>query len=151
MRRRQTGPEQWLIVNGPVDRRDWDVFRRLPYGSGIVLIHRPSAQLERHLRWMATQRGFTLAREARGKTIRVHNAKELTRALVRRPLLVLLSPIFETSSHPDWRPLPRMRAASLARLCNRTAIALGGMNAERYKRLESLGFTGWAGISAFKT
>lgn len=151
MRRRQTRPEQWLIVNRVLDRRDWDMLRQLRHGSGILLLHRPTAQQERRLRWIARHHGHTLAVEARGRTVRVHNARELTRALIRRPRLVLLSPMFETSSHPGWRPLPRMRAAALARLCGRSAAALGGMNADRYARLARLGFTGWAGISAFRT
>jgi thiamine-phosphate pyrophosphorylase len=65
--------------------------------------------------------------------------------------LVLLSPIYSTLSHPDWRPIPRMRAAALARLGGGKLIALGGMNRKRYATMERLGFIGWAGISAFKT
>jgi hypothetical protein len=44
-----------------------------------------------------------------------------------------------------------MRAAAFARLAKRRAIALGGMDAQRYARLAQLGFIGWAGISAFRT
>jgi thiamine monophosphate synthase len=44
-----------------------------------------------------------------------------------------------------------MRAATLARLANRQAIALGGMNRQRYANVAALGFIGWAGISAFRT
>jgi thiamine-phosphate pyrophosphorylase len=109
------------------------------------------AQQDRRLRSFAKHQGHILAVEARGRAARVHNARELTRALVRRPRLVLLSPLHETSSHPGWQPLSRMRAASLARLCGRNALALGGMTAKRYARLAHLGFTGWAGISAFRT
>lgn len=151
MSRHQTRPEQWFVVNRPLERRDWETLRRLPRGSGVLLVHRPRGQQERRLRQIARHAAHTLAVEGPGASVRVHRAQELTRALVRRPRWVLLSPIFETSTHPGWRPLPRMRAATLARLCNRTAIALGGMNARRYKRLKPLGFEGWAGISAFRT
>ena len=41
-------------------------------------------------------------------------------------------------------------AATLARLTGRNAVALGGMNAPRYAKIASLGFIGWAGISAFR-
>jgi thiamine-phosphate pyrophosphorylase len=65
--------------------------------------------------------------------------------------MILLSPIYETRSHTDWKPLPRMQASALARLADRRLIALGGMNARRYARVAPLGFIGWAGISAFRT
>jgi thiamine-phosphate pyrophosphorylase len=77
--------------------------------------------------------------------------RELRRAMVRRAPIILLSPIFPTRSHPDWQPMPRMRAATLARLVDRRAIALGGMDARRYAKIARLGFIGWAGISAFRT
>jgi thiamine-phosphate pyrophosphorylase len=70
--------------------------------------------------------------------------------LARTPM-ILLSPIFPTGSHPDWKPIARMRAATLARLGRRKLVALGGMNARRFARVKALGFRGWAGISAFKT
>jgi hypothetical protein len=44
-----------------------------------------------------------------------------------------------------------MRAAALARLAGRNAIALGGMSRRRYAKIAALGFTGWAGIDAFRT
>lgn len=65
--------------------------------------------------------------------------------------MVLLSPLFPTDSHPDWKPLKRMRAAAFARLARRKLIALGGMDARRFARIRHLGFKGWAGISAFRT
>jgi len=74
---------------------------------------------------------------------------ELRRALLARTAMILVSPIHRTSSHPDWRPLPRQRAAALARLAKRKAIALGGMNQKRYSKIAPLGFIGWAGIGAW--
>jgi thiamine-phosphate pyrophosphorylase len=44
-----------------------------------------------------------------------------------------------------------MRAAALARLGGRNLLALGGMNARRFRRIERLGFYGWAAIDAFRT
>jgi thiamine-phosphate pyrophosphorylase len=44
-----------------------------------------------------------------------------------------------------------MRAAALARLAGRKLVALGGMDERRFRRVERLGFVGWAGISAFRT
>jgi thiamine-phosphate pyrophosphorylase len=100
---------------------------------------------------VARSHGLRLAMEAQGDAARVHNLHELRSALLRQVPLILLSPIFPTRSHPDWQPIPRMRAAALARLANRRLLALGGMNAKRYARIAPLGFTGWAGISAFRT
>jgi thiamine monophosphate synthase len=110
-----------------------------------------SAAQVRRLRRIAVARDYRLVMEADGEAVRVHNVQELTRALLRRPEMVLLSPIYETPTHPLWQALPRMRAATLARLCKRNAVALGGMSATRFERLERLGFRGWAGISAFRT
>jgi thiamine-phosphate pyrophosphorylase len=70
--------------------------------------------------------------------------------MFRRTPMILLSPLFPTRSHPDWEPLPRMRAAALARLGRRNLFALGGMDARKFARIERLGFRGWAGISAFR-
>jgi thiamine-phosphate pyrophosphorylase len=94
---------------------------------------------------------LAVAIEERGDAARVHSLRELRTALLRGVPLILLSPIFPTRSHPDWRPIPRMRAAALARLADRRLLALGGMNASRYATIARLGFIGWAGISAFRT
>jgi thiamine-phosphate pyrophosphorylase len=76
---------------------------------------------------------------------------ELRRALSAGTPLILLSPLYPTASHPDWKPLPRMRAAALARLGGRRLFAVGGMDARKFERVKKLGFQGWAGISAFRT
>jgi thiamine-phosphate pyrophosphorylase len=149
MTRRQTEPEQWLIVNQRPDRDTWSALARLPRGSGVLLLHALDPGEDRRLRHLARPRKLKLVTER--SAARVHNIRELRNALLRRAPLVLISPIYATSSHPDWQPLPRMRAATLARLAGRKAIALGGMNAQRYAKIAPLGFIGWAGISAFKT
>jgi thiamine-phosphate pyrophosphorylase len=146
MRRRQTVPRQWLIVTP--DKRDElvETARRLPRGSGVLLLcPLPPAQM-RSLR----RRGLAIAREGR-EAARVHDRRELRQALLRRTPLILLSPFYPTNSHPGQLPLPRMRAAALARLGGRRLIALGGLDARRYAKIAALGFTGWAGISAFRT
>lgn len=151
MSRRQSIPRQWLIVNGTLDRQVWTGLRHLPRGTGVLLLGRFEARDLRRLRHLASHRGLTVEREGPRAAARVHNARELSMALSRRTRIVLLSPVFETSSHPDWRPLPRMRAAALARLGKRAVVALGGMDAQRYAKMAPLGFIGWAGISAFRT
>ena len=150
MRRGQRVPRQWLIVT-----RDHggllDAARRLGGGSGVLLLAPVSAARMRKLRLVAAQRGLAIVQENRGKAARVHNVRELRVALLRRTPLILLSPIHNTPSHPDWPPIPRMRAAALGRLGGRRLIALGGMDARKFAQIERLGFQGWAGISAFRT
>jgi thiamine-phosphate pyrophosphorylase len=114
----------------------------------LVLIDLGTAD-RRRLLLIARRRELTIAQDGRGD--RVHNLHELTRAMLKRSQLILLSPIYTTRSHPNWRPLPRMRAAALAQLGGRKLIALGGMHSRRYARVRPLGFQGWAGISAFRT
>lgn len=151
MTRRQSLPEQWLIVDQGLNAAAWTTIRRLPHGSGILVIGAIAAKDGRRLRVMARRRQLTIVLEDRRSAARVHNQRELTRALLRRAPLILLSPVHPTKSHPGWEPMPRMRAAALACLAQRHAFALGGMNARRYANVAQLGFIGWAGISAFRT
>lgn len=151
MQRRQTLPCQWLIIDRRMTAETGRSIRRLQRGSGILVIGDLPRAERRRLRTLMTPRGLTIADEVTGAAVRVHNVRELRKALLRRTPLVLLSPIYPSQSHPDWRPLPRMRAATLARLAKRKLFALGGMNHERYARIAPLGFIGWAGISAFRT
>ncbi|HEY7007232.1 MAG TPA: thiamine phosphate synthase [Sphingomicrobium sp.] len=148
MRHRQTVPLQWLILQ---DREGIARLGELPRGSGILLLTELSGRDVRWLRHFARQRDLSIVREERGGAERVHGMRELRRALQTRTPLILLSPIYPTSSHPDWKRIPRMRAAALARLGGRRLLALGGMNARRFARIKGLGFQGWAGISAFRT
>lgn len=151
MKGRQTLPREWLIVDAQPNEKLWRSIRRLPLGSGIFVVGDLSASERRRLRLLAATRDFTIAEEARGDAVRVHNLRELRRALIRRTPLILLSPIYPTDSHPDWEPLARTRAAALARLAGRNLVALGGMDARRYAKVARFGFSGWAGISAFRT
>jgi len=148
MRRRQTVPHQWLIITDD-DAIAW--VRRLARGSGVLLVTQLAPREMRRLRHLARLRNLTVVSEERSAAARVHNLPELRRALLDRTLLILLSPIHPTASHPTCNPIPRMRAAAIARLGMRRLLALGGMNAPRFARIKRLGFQGWAGISAFRT
>jgi thiamine-phosphate pyrophosphorylase len=149
MTRRQSLPEQWLIIDARPSDGLWAAIRRLPRGSGVLVLRKLSTEQQRRLRYLAGQRKLVIAAEGR-TAARVHNARELRLALLKRTPLILLSPIYPTRSHPDWKPLPRMRATALARLGKRKLFALGGMDARRFARVRQLGFRGWAGVSAFK-
>ena len=145
----QTIPRQWLIVAG---QTDWiAAVRRLPRDSGILIVRTLSPRELRPLRQMARQRGLMIVKEQPRSAARVHDVDELRHAMLRRTPMILLSPLYPTRSHPDWKALPRMRAAALARLGGRNLFALGGMDAPKFARIERLGFKGWAGISAFRT
>jgi thiamine-phosphate pyrophosphorylase len=145
MRRRQTNPRQWLIVRGADDREGIAAARRLPRGSGVLLLKRLPAREMRKLRL----RGSNVVQERRGSAARVHDVRELRRALMVRTPLIFLSPLYPTASHPEWRPIPRMRAAALARLADRGLVALGGMDERRFRRVRRWGFIAWAGIGAW--
>lgn len=149
MRRRQTMPEEWLIITGEVDRARIAAARRLGAGQGVLLVGPIRRNDEQRLRVIARQRGFIVLREQPRVAVRIHNLHELRSALLARTPLLLLSPLYPTRTHPDWRPIARMRAAAFARLAGRRLTALGGMDRKRYARLASLGFIGWAGISSW--
>ncbi|HEU4968330.1 thiamine phosphate synthase [Sphingomonas sp.] len=154
MKRRQTVPRQWLVADSRLGERLWRAIRKLPRGSGILFLYRdlPNGQRARliaQLRRLARARGLVLADEAAGAARRVHNSKEMLRAGMAGAAVVFLSPMFETRSHPEWKPIPRMRAAALVRLSNSPVIALGGMDERRFREIQKLGFSGWAGIDAY--
>jgi thiamine-phosphate pyrophosphorylase len=149
MRPSQTIPQQWLIVATQAD--SIAAARRLPMHSGILLLAPLPASQMRQLRHLARARGLLVVREEPRTAARVHDLRELKRAMLRRNPIIMLSPLFPTQSHPDWESLPRMRAAALARLGRRKLLALGGMDARKFARIRALGFQGWAGISAFRT
>jgi thiamine-phosphate pyrophosphorylase len=148
MNRRQSLPQQWLILDGSLGE---DALSRLPRGSGVLVLGSLGGARLRRLGRIARRGQLTVILEGRGSAARIHDQRELTRALLRRSPLILVSPIHPTASHPEWTPFPRMRAAALARLTGRRAVALGGMDAKRYAKIAQLGFIGWAGISAFRT
>jgi len=147
MRARQTAPQQWLIIRGADDDQGLATARRLRPGTGVLLLAAIPAHEVRKLRL----RGLKVVREHRLAAARVHDVRELRLALLARTPMVLLSPLYPTPSHPEWKPIPRLRAAALARLTGRRLVALGGMDARKFARIRRLGFRGWAGISAFRT
>jgi thiamine-phosphate pyrophosphorylase len=113
----------------------------LPKGERAALLSK--------LRRIARRRGLLIADEVAGASARVHDLAELRRASLRRTRMLFLSPMFATRSHPGWKPLPRMKAAAMISLAPMPVLALGGMNERRFRRVERLGFQGWAGIDAW--
>ncbi len=147
MQRRQTSlPRAWFVVDRAADRALLQTLARLPRGTGVLIV---GGEASPALRRMARARGLVMLAEGKRVAARVHNRGELRQALLRRTRLILLSPLYPTCSHPQWPPIPRMRAAAFARLGGRRLIALGGMDERRFGRVKRLGFVGWAGISAW--
>jgi thiamine-phosphate pyrophosphorylase len=157
MKRRQTRiPHRWLIADEGSEADLDGAVRALPGGSGVLVLFlerspRERQKVLRRLRRLAAAKDLVIADEAAGDAARVHNLQELRRALLSKVPLILLSPLFPTRSHPDWKPLSRMRAAAYARLAQRRLVALGGMNEHRFAQVKRLGFRAWAGIDAFRT
>ena len=77
----------------------------------------------------------------------VHNVREARLARQAGATVAFVSPVFTTRSHPGARGLGGRRSAALARTLPMVRIALGGMNARRFRTLH--GFDGWAAIDAW--
>ena len=54
--------------------------------------------------------------------------------------------VFPTRSHPGAPALGPARAAAIGRGLGVRLVALGGMDARRFRAVRGLGFAGWAGI-----
>jgi len=146
MRRRHL-PEAWLFADERLGERLWEVLNRLPRGSGVVITG--SRKDGEAIRRIARRRGLMIAEERRGEAVRVHDMRELRRALGRGASILFISSLHPTRSHPGRRPLPLMRAATLARLTRGRAYALGGMDQKRFAAVRPLAFRGWGGIDAW--
>lgn len=154
MKGRQTIPRQWLVADERIGEDLWHALRKLPAGSGVLFLYRDlpkgrRARVLARLRRLARVKKLLIVEEGSGGAARVHDLKELRNAQLAGASLLFLSPMFTTRSHPDWKPLPRMNASALARLATGPVIALGGMNGPRFRQVEELGFSGWAGIDAY--
>jgi thiamine-phosphate pyrophosphorylase len=174
MRSRHPLPDTWLMTDERLGDGLIDAIARLPAGAGIVFRHHSLAETERRAlfdRVRAVARRATLllllagpAGQARawgadgshgrgpGKGLRsapAHDLPEIRAAEASGAGLIFLSPVFSTRSHPQARPLGRLRFGLLARRTALPVIALGGMNAERVESLRPLGAYGWAGIDAW--
>jgi transcription antitermination factor NusG len=66
MNRRQTAPQQWLIIEAEPSDDVWCSVRRLPLGTGILLLADLPPSERRRLRSLTTARALTIAEEAGG-------------------------------------------------------------------------------------
>ncbi len=170
MRRRQPVPLLWLMTDERLSDDLWRTVRRLPRGAGVVFRHHATPVAERRalfarLLRVARARGLVLVRAGdvamrgemgthRGRgpglvTWPVHDLREAGVARRAGAELVFVSPVFATRSHPGAVGLGVVRAALLARRCVGARVALGGMDARRFRVVR--GFDGWAAIDAWST
>ena len=167
MHRRQPPPRLWLMTDERQGEGLWLALERLPRGGGVVFRHYGIAGDERRalftrLRSACRGRGLTLVvagaplpgadgvHNRRGSGLRtasVHNLRELKAAERAGAHLVFLSPVFATRSHPGRKTLGPRRFALLAHQAKVPVIALGGMDAQRFRSVG--GAYGWAGIDAW--
>ena len=172
--RQQSWPRIWLMTDERMGERLWEAVERLPEGAGIVFRHyslpaEQRAKLAEQLAESAKKRGITfavagdveLAKRTRAQLVHnptcdttglpwsrsVHSLEEAEAA--KGAALVFVSPIYATRSHPGQEPLGPGLAAKIAREAGVSAVALGGMDAEKFAQLEREGFYGWAGIDAW--
>jgi thiamine-phosphate pyrophosphorylase len=146
----------------------WAALRRLPRGSGLVFRHYATPPDERRRVFarvvrIARARGLVVVRAGawcgpgadgvhnlRGRGLRTasaHSQDEAVEAVRRGADVVFVSPVFATRSHPGAKALGARAAGQVARGLRVPAIALGGVDAEKFKRLD--GFYGWAAIDAW--
>jgi len=134
-------------------------FRRLATiarrrGHAIVL----SGSCREALRWGADgcygapARARSASPPARRRTgflrlLTAHSLREIGAARRARADAILLSPVFPTRSHPGARTLGPCRFRLLAARAGLPAIALGGMNSRRARRLRA---GRWAAIDGLR-
>jgi thiamine-phosphate pyrophosphorylase len=154
--------------------RLWEAIDRLPANSGIVFRHYSLAPVERRrlaeqvvqicrnrrLK-LAVAGDSDLARDLSADlihnpakdsadlpvSIAVHSLEQAEQAKRNGASIVFVSPVFASRSHPDREPLGSELGERIAEAGMAPAIALGGMNADRFAQLK--GFHGWAGIDAW--
>ncbi|MXO91629.1 thiamine phosphate synthase [Pontixanthobacter aquaemixtae] len=169
----QVLPKLWLLSDARNDNALESALANLPRGSGFIYRHYHLGPDERRARFAALQEiarkqghltvlsdtpvkakqwkadGIygAAGRMPKGndllKLVTAHDWKEIVAADRAGADGILLSPIFATRSHPGTKPLGPLRFRMLARKAKAPIIALGGMNAERARRLD---WPRWAAI-----
>lgn len=171
-------PTRWLMTDERLGERLWQVLEQLPAGSGVIFRHYALSTSERRALFariarIARRRRLVLVRAGsdylgrheqgrhgregvrRGmqahsvRTWPAHNVAEVIAGRRAKADVILISPVFATRSHPGGRALGPIRAAALARLVPGRAIALGGMDADRFRRLRQSGFQGQTGFEGW--
>lgn len=145
----------------------WTALRRLPPGGGVVFRHHSLGPAERMRLWLAVRRRARARRLVvlsaggllpgadgvhggrRPVSAPAHDRAEAERAVRAGAVLLFVSPVFATRSHPGAPGLGVARARRVARGLGVAAVALGGMDARRWRAMRGQGFVAWAGIDAW--
>lgn len=174
---RKPVPRIWLMTDPRLGDGLLAAIRRLPAGSGVIFRHYALPDGERRrlfaeVRHVCRLRGHRLllagdpsvarrwgadgfhGRSQNGRhglhSAPVHNVREIAVARRNGAILLFLSPLHATRSHPGQRPLGPSRFARLARLCGPAlVIALGGMTRAQAAKWPRKLVHGWAAIDAF--
>ena len=168
MRARHPIPPIWLMTDERMGDALWPALERLPHGAGVVFRHYRSpdrvalfgkvAKVARRRRLVLVSAGGLLpgaagshnARSRYGlQTRSAHSRRELFAAIRDGADAVFVSPVFATRSHPGAKSLGRVRLGLMIRGSRVPVIALGGMDAGRFRGLTRFGIHGWAGIDAW--
>jgi thiamine-phosphate pyrophosphorylase len=178
MNARQTEwPREWLMTDERMGEQLWAAMERLrPSTSGIVFRHYSLAPdereaLARRVAAISRERDISLAIAADAEMATalgaqlvhnpsklpaglpfsrsVHSVAEAEAARSEGASLVFISAVYATNSHPGRKPLGPGLAARIAEAADVPAIALGGMDAQKFAALPCGAFYGWAGIDAW--
>jgi thiamine-phosphate pyrophosphorylase len=168
-RRHPALPAIWLLSDARNDAALERVLAKLPRGSGLIYRHYHLAAAERRARFeqlarIARRRGQLVVVSGTSRVARLwkadgsygppapghglrlvtaHSLPEIAAARRARAAMIVLSPVFPTRSHPGGRALGPLRFRLLAARAGVPVIALGGMDAQRARRI---GATHWAAI-----
>lgn len=174
MRRRQALPVTWLMTDERMGDALFAAIARMPRGSGVVVRHYGLELAERRalfalVQRAARRRGLLVLRGGSVRlgaredgvhggprpraglwTMPAHDRAQAVRAARRGVDALFVSPVFATRSHPDARTLGVKGIRAIIRGLGCPAIALGGMDAVRARRIMRLhAVHGWAGIDAW--
>ncbi|HEY0627806.1 MAG TPA: thiamine phosphate synthase [Sphingomicrobium sp.] len=171
-------PREWLMTDERIGELLWRAIGRLPVGGGIVFRHYSTPPEERARLGqqvaeicqerelvLSVARDILLAERLGARLVHkpdepsglnfsmsVHDAGEAEAARTAGASLAFVAPVHRTRSHPEGRALGLERAAELALRCGCPAIALGGMDSERFAELDAAfpgRFHGYAGIDCW--
>ncbi len=163
-------PLVWLMTDERMGNALWPALRALPPGAGVVFRHhatQPDARraLFLRVRRIAAARRLALVvagpqrfgrspthgqgpAGSRPATWPAHDRREAAAGIVRGATTLFVSPVFATRSHPGAPGIGVMAARRIAAGRKVRIVALGGMDARRFRRIAHLGFDGWAAIDA---
>jgi thiamine-phosphate pyrophosphorylase len=175
--RKKRVPPLWLMTDARLGTAMPAIVARMPPRSAVVIrphameqggrarairLLRRIARAKRHMLLLAGGGdpagydgrhgggGRRICQRGRGYvSMPVHDRGEAEAARKARADAVLISPVWPTRSHPG---APSLGAVGFARLAARfpgCAVALGGMTAQRMRRLRHHGAAGWAAIDAW--